>query len=382
MSEASLFNTPVDRIHSDSFKWAKYRGQDIIPLWVADTDFRSPPAIVEALQKRVEHGVFGYGENPDQLNEIVIERLQRLYGWSIKPEHLVWLPGLVTGLHLACRSLDGQNKAVMTSGPVYPPLLTSPKISGQSLLHVAMKQDDNLRWVLDLDAMEERITPDCQLLLLCNPHNPGGTVYRKKELEQIAEFVIRHNLVICSDEIHCDLILDQGVRHHPIAALSDEIAQRCITLMAPSKTFNIAGLGCSFAVIESDEVRQRFLQARMGIVPHVNILGFHAALAAYQQGDEWLQEQLVYLKGNRDYLVEQINALPGLKLDYFEATYLAWIDVSKAQLKNAPKFFEQAGVGMSPGGDFGDDNFMRLNFGCTRVLLEEAVSRMSCALSG
>ncbi len=216
--------------------------------------------------------------------------------------------------------------------------------------------------------------------MFCNPHNPGGTVYRREELLQLAEIVLRHQLIICSDEIHCDLVLEPGLQHIPLASLGPEIAERTITLMAPSKTFNIAGLGCSFAVIQNPQLRRDFQRARKGIVPDVNLLGYTAALAAFREGDAWNLAQLNYLRANRDYLVEAINAIPGLSLEPIEATYLAWIDVSAAHLDNPMHFFEQAGVGMSPGRDFGDERFMRLNFGCPRALLEEAVKRIRRSL--
>lgn len=377
---ATRFDQLIDRRATSSEKWEKYADREILPMWVADTDFMAPQPVIEALHQRIDHGVFGYTCTPPELNRLVIERMQALYGWSIEINELVWLPGLVCGLNLACRTVGDSNSSVITPAPIYPPFMSAPRLSDRGLIKVPLKRGEDGRTVLDLDALEAAITPDTRLLLFCNPHNPGGTLYRRAELEALAEIIIRHDLTICSDEIHCDLILEPGLTHTPIAALGDEIAARTITLMAPSKTYNIAGLGCSFAVIQNPELRQRFQRVRKGIVPDVNLLGYTAALAAYRDGDEWNRAQLNYLRGNRDYLVEAINAIPGLKLDPIEATYLAWIDVSAARLDNPPHFFEQAGVGMSPGRDFGDDRFMRLNFGCPRALLEQAVDRIRRAL--
>ncbi|MFW1676637.1 MalY/PatB family protein [Pontibacter sp. JAM-7] len=374
-----LFDHRVDRRGTSSQKWEKYSGSDILPMWVADTDFAAPPAVVRALHERIDHGVFGYTNTPTELNALIIERMQRLYNWRIEANWIVWLPGLVCGLNLACRAIGEASDQVMSATPIYPPFISAPRLSGRQVLKVPMQQVDR-RMLLLADDITTSLTPQSKLLLFCNPHNPGGTVYRKAELEALAERVLQHDLYVCSDEIHCDLVLEPGLQHIPLASLGPEIAARTITLMAPSKTYNIAGLGCSFAIIPNPQLRQRFINVRKGIVPDVNLLGFTATEAAYRHGDEWNQYQLQYLRENRDYLLTEINQIPGLSLLPIEATYLAWIDVSAAKLTNPAHFFEQAGVGMSPGRDFGDSRFMRLNFGCTRDMLEEAVRRIRAAL--
>lgn len=373
------FDSPVDRRDTSSNKWEKYGERDIIPMWVADTDFKAPQVVIDALQTRVEHGVFGYTNTPAELNTLVIERMQQRYQWQLEDSALVWLPGLVCGLNLACRTAGQPGDEVISPKPIYPPFISAPQLSDRKVIGVPMLQEDN-RWRLDFAALKQAITPATKLLLFCNPQNPGGTVYRRDELEQLADIVVRHDLIVCSDEIHCDLILEPGLQHIPLASLNPDIAARTITLMAPSKTFNIAGLGCSFAVIENPVLRRAFNRVRKGIVPDVNLLGYTAAIAAYKAGDDWNDRQCAYLRGNRDFLVEQINQIPGLSLQAGEATYLAWIDVSAAKLDNPPHFFEEAGVGLSPGRDFGDDRFMRLNFGCTRETLAEAVRRIRCAM--
>ena len=373
------FDHPIDRQGTASQKWEKYQGDDILPMWVADTDFMSPPAVIKALHERIDHGIFGYTNVPTELNDLVIDRQKSLYGWQIDSDWLVWLPGLVCGLNLACRATGQEGSQVLTPTPIYPPFVSAPKLSKRQVCKVPLKLEGQ-RWLIDLAALENSLTPDSQLLLFCNPHNPGGTVYRREELEALAEFVIRHNLYICSDEIHCDLILEPELAHIPIASISPEIAERCITLMAPSKTYNIAGLGCSYAIISNPQLRKQFMNVRKGIVPDVNLLGYTAAIAAYKDGDVWNDAQLDYLRKNRDYLIQEINQIPSLKLLPIEATYLAWIDVSAAKLKDPAHFFEQAGVGMSPGRDFGDDRYMRLNFGCTHDTLKEAVRRIKAAL--
>lgn len=376
---ATEFDQPIDRSNTSSLKWEKYRNSDVLPMWVADTDFLSPPAISKALHERVEHGVFGYTNTPEELNTLVIDRMQSLYDWQIEQDWLIWLPGLVCGLNLACRAVGNSNDTVLSPKPIYPPFMSAPRLSDRQIATVPLQENDG-RWTLDLAALEASISSDTKLLLFCNPQNPGGTVYRQEELEALAALVQKHDLMVCSDEIHCDLILEPELQHIPLASLGEEIGNRTITLMAPSKTYNIAGLACSFAIIPDRQLRQQFLRQMKGIVPDVNLLGFTAAIAAYKDGDSWNQRQLEYLRDNRDYLVNEINQIPGLKLAPVEATYLAWIDISGAKLDNPAHFFEQAGVGLSPGRDFGDERFMRMNFGCRRELLEEAVRRIRKAL--
>ena len=373
------FDQLIDRTQSSSEKWQKYAGTDVLPMWVADTDFQSPPAVIEALTQRIEHGIFGYTETPDSLNAVFTERMQRMYSWSLAAEQLIWLPGLVCGLNLAVRSTCSETGSAVTATPIYPPFMSAPQLSQRGLVKVPMMRHGSHQ-IIDFDALQKNLTPETELLLFCNPHNPGGAVYRQAELERLAQIVIENNLVICSDEIHCDLILEPGLQHIPVASLGPEIAARTITLMAPSKTWNIAGLGCSVAIIENPALRAKFARVRKGLVPSVNLLGFTAAEAAYRDGDEWNRQQLTYLRANRDYLLREINALPGLKMDANEATYLAWIDASALGKESPQKFFEQAGVGLSDGKDFGDPQFVRLNFGCPRSRLEEAIRRMRAAL--
>ncbi|AHG18352.1 aspartate aminotransferase [Chania multitudinisentens RB-25] len=373
------FDQWIDRSHSDSVKWDKYRERDIIPLWVADTDFISPPAVIDALQQRVAHGVFGYGYPSPELIKIFLQRMVERYRWYIKPEWLVFLPGLVCGLNLSVRAFTHEGQGTLAPTPIYPPFRKAAKSAGRPQRQIPLKLQ-NQRWILDLNSAEGLLEGNERLLMLCNPQNPGGTVYRHEELLAQHEFAQRHDLIVCSDEIHCDLLLEPGLQHIPFASLNDDAAQRSITLMSPSKTFNLAGLGASMAIIPNNELRLQLCRARRGIVPEVGILALVAAQAAYSGGQVWLDEQLEYLRANRDLVIERINAMPGLHLHPVEATYLAWIDCSELAIDNPHAFFEQAGVGLSPGLDFGDRRFVRLNFGCRRELLIEALNRMAQAI--
>ena len=371
----SVFDTPVDRRGSDSVKWGRYAGRDVLPLWVADMDFAAPPVVLDALRQRIEHGVFGYGQPTLEAEESVLAHLESEYGWRIEREWIVWLPGLVTGLNVACRAVDG---GVLTAAPVYPPFFSAPRHFARPLARVDLVCSDG-RWGWDWDALQGGVAPETRLFLFCHPHNPVGRCWDETELRRLAEFAERNDLVVCSDEIHCGLILDEGRRHLPFASLGPDTARRTITLMAPSKTFNIPGLGCAFAVIADPVLRRRFQRAMDGIVPHVNVLGFVACAAAYRHGAGWHRELVVYLRGNRDRVTAAVNAEKRVKMAPVEATYLAWIDVRGLGLANPAAHFEAHGLGLSDGADFGAPGWLRLNFGCPRATLDEALRRFALA---
>jgi cystathionine beta-lyase len=373
------FDTRIDRRGTASMKWEKYRDRDILPLWVADMDFRSPPAVVEALKQRVEHGVFGYSVPPEELTHEIISMLQQRYGWTVAFDWILWLPGLVTGLNVACRAVGEKHSDVMTAVPVYPPFLTAPKYSQRNLITVPLAETDG-RWTFDFERLENAITPKTRLFILCNPHNPVGRIYTREELSSLLEICQKHDIVICSDEIHCELLLDQDKPHIIAAKLNPDFAERILTLMAPSKTFNLPGLGCSFAVIPEQKLRRQFRRAMSGIVPHLGPLAYTAALTAYRNGHEWHAALLDYLRDNRDVVTRSINNMPGISMTHVEATYLAWINTHATNIKDPVNFFEKAGVGLSDGKEFGGPGFVRLNFGCPLSLLEEALHRMRSAL--
>lgn len=377
------FDRPIDRLASDSRKWNRYAGRDVLPLWVADMDFAVPPAIVDALRARMEHGVFGYGCETPGLQEATVAYLARRYGWTVDESWIVWLPGLVTGLNVAAAAAGEPDDEILCATPVYPPFMSAPTNQRRRTVAAPMALRGG-RWAMDFDALERAVTPRTKQFFLCSPHNPVGRAFTRAELEEVAAFGERHDLVLVSDEIHCDLVLDD-TPHVPIATLSPAVAARTITLMAPSKTYNVPGLGCSFAVIPDATRRAAFVRAARGIVPDVNVFGYVAAEAAMRHGESWRQELLAYLRGNRD-LIEQTVArgeLPGVRLTHIEATYLAWLDIEQLGLSNAHGFFERHGLGFSDGAPFGaaKDTYVRLNFGCTRATLTEALARMKRALA-
>jgi len=380
MDYKGYFDREIERRNTGSIKWDRYKDKDIIPLWVADMDFASPPPVIEALQQRTAHGVFGYTHTPEELLDIIMRRLQKLYNWAIARDWLVWLPGLVSGLNVVCRSVGEAGDAVLTDTPIYPPFLAAPGLSRRKLVTAELCKENN-RWVMDFDILNNAVTPETRLFLFCNPHNPTGRIYTKAELQQVAAFCEQHDLVICSDEIHCDLLLDTDKRHIPLASLDEAIARQTITLMAPSKTYNIAGLGCAFAIIPNTDLRAKFRRVMEGIVPYINALGYTAALAAYRDGGPWLDALLAYLAGNRDLLQERVAALPGITMTHVEATYLAWLDVRSLGVENPAAWFEAQGLGFSDGAEFGAPGFLRLNFGCPRSLLTKALDRLEMAVT-
>ena len=373
------FDSPVDRRGTSAVKWDKYGDRDIIPMWVADMDFRCAPPILTALRKRVEHGIFGYSNPPAGLIDATLAHLEKEYDWKIEPEWIVWLPGLVVGLNAVCRAFGRAGADVVTAVPVYPPFLSAPVNGARNAVRVPMTES-NGTWRWDLSALHEAITPSARLLLLCNPHNPVGRVFSRDELLAIAEVCAQHDLILCADEIHSGLILDRDKRHVPAASLSAQIAERTVTLMSASKTFNLPALGCAYAVASNPDLRVKLRRAMAGIVHHVGLMGYIGTEAAYRDGKPWQLALLEYLRANRDMVEREIAKMPGLRIWHAEATYLSWIDARALPVENKIEFFNDKGIGLYDGALFGTPGFLRLNFACTRALLEKALERMARAV--
>jgi cystathionine beta-lyase len=376
------FDQIRERRGSDSIKWKKY-GDEVLPLWVADMDFISAEPILQALRQRVDQGFFGYTCPPEELRLLIRERLQRQYGWFTRDEELFFLPGLVCGLNLSFLSFTNPGEAVLVQPPVYHHFVKDPVLQRRALVDPPLVRTNDT-YAIDFDAFEQSITDRTKIFILCNPHNPVGRAYTQQELQSVAEICLRHGLIICSDEIHCDLLYPP-FRHIPIATLSPEVAGRCVTLMSLSKTYNLAGLGFAFAIIQNPELQKAWNDTSLGIVPHVTIMGHVAALAALQEGEEWLAQVLLYLKENRDLLSRHVRErLPGIRMTQIEATYLAWLDCRQAGIPGSPFdfFLQEAKVALMDGSKFGrgGEGFVRLNFACPRKTLTEALDRMAGAL--
>ncbi len=385
------FDTAAERRGTDSQKWQKYAGRDVLPLWVADMDFQSPPAVIEALHSRVAHGIFGYARPVKSTVDAVAGALESRYGWRIDPSWIVWLPGLVCGLNVSIEAFSEPGDEVLCLTPVYPPFISSPRTRGRITRAVPLaleKAAGSQRWIIDWELLERAVTPRTKVLLFCHPHNPLARVWAREELARLAEFCSRHAIVLCSDEIHCDLILDPARRHVPSALAAADIGGApglLATFMAPSKTYNLPGLGTSFAIIADASLRARLIRAGTGIAAEVTALGYTACEAAYRDSEPWRIALLAYLGANRDFLCGFIaRELPGIRIEApIEATYLAWLNVGGLGLADPVAHFEAHGVGLSDGLFFGADRgkAVRLNFGCPRSTLAEALRRMKAALS-
>jgi cysteine-S-conjugate beta-lyase len=386
------FDTLPQRRGTQNAKWNVYAA-DVLPLWVADMDFVSPQPVIDALRRHVDSGLFGYpnlshGDELDFLDfrRIIVERLAERYQWTIEPQDIVFLPGVVVGFNIAVYAICAPDEAMLVQPPIYPPMLMAAETTRRRRVDAPLTLQADGAYTINWDKFESAITPDTRMFLLCNPHNPIGRVYSREELSKMAEICLRHDLTIVSDEIHSDLIY-RGYHHTPTASLSPEIADRAITLIAPSKTYNLPGLQCSMAIIQNPGLRQKYNAAKQGLVPWVNLMGLIAGEAAYRDGQAWLDQVLAYLEGNRDFLYDFVRReLPSIKMAKTEGTYLAWLDCREAGLDGNPYqfFLDKARVALSDGAVFGTggEGFVRLNFACPRSMLAEALARMKTALSG
>ncbi len=379
MSTMNDFDTVISRQGTDSLKWDLYKDRDVLPFWVADMDFKVAPPIQQALEDRLQHALYGYTVTPAELPDVVIAHLQNEYSWSVDPDWIVWLPGVVTGLAISCRAFCEDGDQIVVNPPIYHHFFDSHETDRQELVRVPLHKKDG-RWTYDLEAMEAAFNDKTRVLMMCSPHNPVGTVFTPDELRQVAELCARHNVIMISDEIHCDLVIDKQSQHYPTAAACPFMADNIVTLMSGSKTWNLAGLNCSFAIISNPELRERFRKASQSIVSMVPPLAYCATLAAYRDGGLWRAELLEYLAANHAYLCQELNTVDGLVVEPIQATYLAWIDATGLRLNDTKGFFEEHGVGLSGGEQFGQPQYIRLNFACPRVMLEEGVRRIKAAV--
>jgi cystathionine beta-lyase len=378
------FDELIDRTGTNTVKYdgrkAFFGKSDLLPLWVADMDFRTPDFIVDAIRKRAEHEIFGYTLRPESYTQSIVGWLKRRHNWEIKPEWISFSPGVVAGLTIAIEALSNPGDGVIIQPPVYFPFFDSVKGTNREMIENPLRLE-NGRYFFDFDDLKRKITPRTRILLLSNPHNPGGMAWNEEELTELARICLENKILIISDEIHSDLIFD-GFKHTPLAGISEEIAQNSVICMSPSKTFNTAGLTTSYLVIPN---RRNFVAyERLMRLPHLhmgNIFGTVALEAAYTFGDEWVSQVNKYLFGNYLFLEKFFSEqLPEVKPMRPEATYLIWLDFSAFGLTNEDlkqKLIE-AGVGLNPGVQFGKQGsgYMRMNIGCPRSVLEEALIRI------
>ena len=388
------FDRITERRGTNAIKWEHYP-KDVLPLWVADMDFPAPEPVIAALRARVEHGIFGYEDVPKELLEVVARRMERLYGWQVSPDMIVAIPGVISGVNAAARTVCKPGEGILIQPPVYPPFLKVHKHAGLAGQMAPLKQVNHghrLAYEINWDIFEAAINSGgarTGMFLLCQPHNPTGQIYGRRDLMHMAEICLQNDILICSDEIHSELLLG-GAKHIPIAHLSPEIAERTITLIAPSKTFNIPGLHCGFAIVPNKNLRRRFRKTTERLTMHLSSLSIVAAQAAFSGAcDDWLAELRRYLTANRDFVVDYVKGhLPGIRSSLPDATYLAWLDcsdlVKSGKVTGTPYefFLKRARVALNEGAEFGPggEGFVRLNFGCPRCVLEEGLQRMLKAL--
>lgn len=381
------FDQIIERRNTNSVKWdalkETFGREDILPMWVADSDWPAPAVVIDVIKERVEHGIFGYTVPGEELDQAVVDWVNRRYQWEIKREWLVYTSGVVPAINVALRTFTGPGGNVVIQPPVYYPFYNAVRKSGANLVENQLLYKEGY-YRMDYQDLEEKLI-SADMLILCSPHNPVGRVWKREELERLAELALKHKLIVISDEIHGDLIYSEN-NHIPLASLSEEIARNTITMIAPSKTFNLAGLATSVTIIPDRKMREAFHRSMAGLVIGGNLLGYTAMEAAYSNGEEWLKSQLKYLEDNRDYAVEYINKdIPGISVKKPEGTYLLWLDCRGLGLKDTDlqKFFvEEARVALNPGISFGKggEGFMRMNIACPRSLLEEGLQRIKRAV--
>lgn len=401
------FSTIINRKGTNSSKWDNCKDifgrDDIIPMWVADLDFKAPKEVISAMEEKLKHGIYGYTYRPESFYDSIVDWVKRRHNWDIKSEWITFTPGVVPAISIGIQTFTQPGDKVIIQPPIYPPFYSTVKNSGRITIENKLN-NINGQYHMDIDKLKEQIKAadisftnntygvnnnfddKVKMFLLCNPHNPTGRVWTKEELLNLGKICTENNILIVSDEIHSDIIYS-GNKHIPVASLSKELEQSTITCIAPSKTFSLAGLSTSVAIIPNDKIRNMFNNTLETL--HIgggNIFGSVALEAAYSYGEEWLDELLVYLEENRNFLIKFFEErIPKIKPIHSQSTYLVWLDCSELGLEGRELmdfFVNEAKVGVNPGKAFGQNygNFVRLNIGCPRKTLEEGLKRIETAL--
>jgi cystathionine beta-lyase len=368
------FDTVIDRSGTHATKLQKYEGMDVLPFWIADMDFAVPDFILEPLRARLDHPIIGYTKKPDSLTEAFQGWLAHHFGWQVPEEWVVWLPGVVPGLNMAVHML-APDEQILVPTPIYYPFLDLQENTHRGQVAVPLRLEDGL-WRMDMDAMSAATHDRVRMVCIANPQNPTGRCYSLAELEALGDFIERHDLLLVSDEIHCQLILDEDKTHRPIAHAVPSIAHRTVSLFAATKTYNIPGLGCAAAVIPDPQLRQRFLATRGDLVPGPGPLNYLASEVAFNDRSDWVPQLLAILRRNRDL----VASVAGPRMSKLEATYLAWLNVEDLKLNDLDAHFESHGLGLSNGAPFGHPGYVRFNFASPLPVLEAGLARLTKAL--
>ena len=373
------FDSTTNRLETDSVRWDGFDSNKVLPLWVADMDFKSPPCVIEALEKRVQQGIYGYTHSPHQMNTLIAGYLKEQYQWQVDPDWIVILPSVVSGLYTAVQQLTAIEEGVLIPNPIYHHLRLACSSANRAFQEMSLEFNDG-RWILPSDQLLSLITNKTRLALFCNPQNPGSTVFTKEELKDFGDFCTQNNLWICSDEIHAGLVLDENKKHIPLASVSQAISEKTVTLMSLNKTFNFPGVGLAWAVAENPVLRQAMHVGLHQTIAPPSLLAYTATMAAILEGEPWRAELIQYLRSNRDLIRARLGNTMKLGLDKMEGSYLAWIDCTKLNHQDPYQLFLNAGLATSPGSQFGQKKFVRLNFGTQRARLVKALNIIeSCA---
>jgi len=379
------FDEIIDRRNTESAKWKALKGlygrEDIIPMWVADMDFKSPPEVIQSLKERADHGVFGYPMIDDNYFDSFVNWVKKRHELNISKEWIITADGVVDALKIAILAFSKPGDKVVIQTPVYYPFYNIIKSNGREILRNSLKTE-NGNYLMDYEDLEKKLSDKrTKLFILCNPHNPVGRVWTKQELKKLSDLCIKHNVILLSDEIHSDLIYPSN-KHIPIVSISQEIKEKSLTFYAPSKTFNLAGLKASYVVIPNNELRNEYKNTIESISSSsLNIFGMIAAKAAYEKGEDWLKELLIYLESNIDFVISFFNnKLPKVKITKPEGTYLMWLDFraygDEEKIKEI--LVNQAKVGLEEGSIFGEEGkgYFRMNIGCPKSVIEKACNNI------
>jgi cystathionine beta-lyase len=383
------FDEWIDRTGTSASKWdtieSRYAGKGVIPMWVADMDFKSPQPVIDALVKRAEHGIFGYTVRSASLLDSVVGWLSRRHGWKIDKKWISHSPGVVAALSVLVRAFTDPGDSIIIQPPVYHPFYSVIEKQGRNLV-VNPLQFDGLHYHMDFDHLQSILTKDTKMLILCNPHNPVGRVWTEEELRRLGDICLKHNVLIVSDEIHHDLVFKEYT-HIPIGSISKEFADQTITCIAPSKTFNLAGLHTSFLIIPNSDLKKRFdIELANSFIGGADVFGVVAAEVAYQQGDDWLDQVIEYIRGNLDYLTAYLEKhIPEIKVIPPQGTYLVWLDCRELGMdpKALNRFMvEKARLALNDGTMFGPggEGFQRINIACPRAILRKALQQLEDAV--
>lgn len=354
---------------------------DLIPLWVADMDFCTPPCIVEAIRERCNHEVFGYTFATNEYYDSIIRWVKELHQWDIQKKWLTYIPGIVKGIGFVVQCFTQPGDKVIIQPPVYHPFRIIPAMQGRTVVNNPLKMENGV-YKMDFEQLQSAIDSNCKILILCNPHNPGGIVWDKETLVRLAEICYEHNILVISDEIHAEIIYS-GCRHYSFATVSDKAAACSITFMAPSKTFNIAGLVSSYAIVSNDTIRRKFFHfLEAGELNSAHLFAYIATIAAYNKGNEWRKQMIEYVQNNVSFVDNYLKEnIPALKIYNPQASFLVWMDCREldlAQPELVSFFTDKAGLALNDGCIFGPggEGYMRLNIGCPRSILEKAMKNL------